>query len=80
MGYVRLIGSFLPSVSIMDRSSELRKMATECLNLARRAPDAGARMSLLTMAQNLLDLANAPAVKEFDDILQAFNDQQMVKH
>jgi hypothetical protein len=65
---------------MMDRSSELRNMATQCLALARRATDAGARMSLLTMAQNLLDLANAPAVQDFDAIVQEFNDQQMVKH
>jgi hypothetical protein len=66
----------------MDRSGELRKRAMECLALARAATDARTRMSLLAMAQKLVELANAPAVgaQTFDAILQEFNNQQMSKH
>ncbi len=66
----------------MDRSGEFRKKAMECLTLARTARDARARMSLLAMAQKLVELANSPAVADqaFDAILQEFNDQQMSKH
>ncbi len=71
-------GSLLP-VSFMDRSSELRKIATECFALAQKTTDAGTRVTLITTAQNLLDLANAPAVQRFDAIVQEFNDGQMVK-
>ena len=64
----------------MDRPDDLRKVATECLALARTASDERTRISLLTMAQKLVELANAPAAQTFNTILQDFNDQQMSKH
>jgi hypothetical protein len=65
----------------MDRSNELRKVATECLALARTATDARTRMSLLSMAQKLLELESLSAfTQSFDAIVKEFNDQQMSKH
>jgi hypothetical protein len=40
-----------------DRSRELRRLAAECLILARQTSDSPVRMSLLEMAQKRLDLA-----------------------
>jgi hypothetical protein len=40
-----------------DRSRELRRLAAECLTLARETSDDRARASLLAMAQASLDLA-----------------------
>ena len=40
-----------------DRSRELRRLAAECLTLARQTSDDRARASLLAMAQTWLDLA-----------------------
>jgi len=40
-----------------DRSRELRRLAAECLTLARQCSDPGVRASLLEMAQKRLDLA-----------------------
>jgi len=40
-----------------DRSRERRRMAAECLALARQVSDSGVRASLLEMAQKWLDLA-----------------------
>jgi hypothetical protein len=64
----------------MDRPDDLRKVATECLALARTASDERTRISLLSMAQKLLELANAPAARTFNAIVQDFNDRQMSKH
>jgi hypothetical protein len=64
----------------MDRPDDPRKVATECLALAHTASDERTRMSLLSMAQKLLELANAPAAQTFNAILPDFNDQQMGKH
>jgi hypothetical protein len=41
----------------MNRADELRKTATECLSLAQKTTDAGTRLSLLTMAEKLFELA-----------------------
>ena len=40
-----------------DRSRELRRLASECLTLARQTSDFGGRASLLEMAQKRIDLA-----------------------
>jgi hypothetical protein len=40
-----------------DRSRERRRLAAECLEVAKRTSDAGVRASLLEMAQRWLDLA-----------------------
>ncbi len=64
----------------MHRPEELRKVAAECFALARAASSVRTRMSLLAMAQKLLDLSNASAAQTFDAVLQDFNDQQMSKH
>ena len=40
-----------------DRSRELRRLASECLTLARQTSDLGVRASLLEMAQKRIDLA-----------------------
>jgi hypothetical protein len=44
-------------MSSVDRSQELRRMATECLAVAKQTLDAGTRASLVEMAQRYLDLA-----------------------
>jgi hypothetical protein len=43
-----------------DRSREYRRLAAECLALARGSSDSRVRASLLSMAQNWLDLAELP--------------------
>jgi hypothetical protein len=40
-----------------DRSRERRRMAAECLAVARQTSDSGIRASLVEMAQKWLDLA-----------------------
>src|SRR5712691_4496858 len=40
-----------------DRSRELRRLASDCLTLARQTSDLGVRASLLEMAQKRIDLA-----------------------
>jgi hypothetical protein len=40
-----------------DRSREHRRMAAECLTIARQTCDSGLRASLVEMAQKWLDLA-----------------------
>jgi hypothetical protein len=65
----------------MDGSDRLRHMATECLRLARTATDPAARVSLLTLAQNLFDRANAPSSDRYlDAAVRNFNDEQMSRH
>ena len=62
----------------MNRSDELRKEATECLTLARNMADTRVRLSLLTMAQKLFDVAGAKFESTpFDDLVQDFNNKQM---
>jgi hypothetical protein len=43
-----------------DRSDEFRKLAAECVAIARTTSDPVARVTLLTMAQKWFDLANGP--------------------
>ena len=65
----------------MDRANKLRHMATECLRLARTATDLAARISLLAMAQKLLDRADAPSSDRYlDTAVRYFNDEQMRRH
>jgi hypothetical protein len=61
-----------------DRSDEFRKAANDCLELARRTPDAATRVSLLGMAQRWFDLAKgSPSQAGFDAAVREFNAQQM---
>jgi hypothetical protein len=45
------------SSMVSDRAGTYRRLAAECLTLARQTSDETVRTSLLTMAQTLLDLA-----------------------
>ena len=65
----------------MDHADEFRKAAAECLALAQKTTDPRVRISLLTLAQKWLKFANWHfSGKNFDDVLQEFNDQQMIRH
>jgi hypothetical protein len=59
-----------------DRSDKFRKLATDCVAIARDVTDPGARATLLTMAQTWYDMANGPAIN-FDSHVREFNDHQM---
>jgi hypothetical protein len=59
-----------------DRSDEFRKLAAECVTIARSTSDPVTRASLLMMAQRWYDLANGPSI-DFDAIQRDFNDRQM---
>jgi hypothetical protein len=59
-----------------DRSDEFRKLAADCLAIARTVTDPGNRAILLTMAQKWFDLANGPAAN-LDAALREFNTAQM---
>jgi hypothetical protein len=59
-----------------DRSDEFRKLAADCLAIARTVTDPGNRAILLTMAQKWFDLANGPATN-LDVALREFNTAQM---
>lgn len=61
-----------------DRSDEFRKMATDCIAIARTMTDPGNRAILLTMAQKWFDLANGPATN-LDAALREFNTRQMTE-
>jgi hypothetical protein len=61
-----------------DRSDEFRKMATDCIAIARTMTDPGNRAILLTMAQKWFDLANGPATN-LDVALREFNTRQMTE-
>jgi len=64
-----------------DRADEFRKAAAQCLELALTTTDAGARTTLLLLAQKWRELAGHPLVDvRFDAILKEFNDQQMSGH
>jgi hypothetical protein len=54
-------------------------MATDCLALARSTTDARTRTALITMAQDLYELATGPSIS-FEGIVRQFNDEQMSKH
>jgi len=65
----------------MDRADKLRTMASECLRLARTAMEPATRYTLLTMAQKLLDRADAPSSdRHLDTAVRLFNDEQMSGH
>jgi hypothetical protein len=71
-------GGALPDEASMKRSDEFRKAATECLALAQKTTDAGTRLSLLTMAEKLFELANAPSLeRHFEAAVRDFNHRQM---
>jgi hypothetical protein len=59
-----------------DRSDEFRKLATDCVAIARTMTDPGNRALLLAMAQKWFDLANGPATN-IDAALRVFNEGQM---
>ena len=59
-----------------DRSDEFRKLATDCLAIARTMTDPGNRAILLTMAQKWFDLANGPG-DQLDPARREFNTAQM---
>jgi hypothetical protein len=59
-----------------DRSDEFRRMAADCIAIARTITDPGNRAVLLTMAQKWFDLANGPT-PNLDAALREFNTSQM---
>jgi hypothetical protein len=62
----------------MNRADELRKAASECLALAQKATNTGTRLSLLTIAEKLFKLANAPRLEgHFEAAVRDFNQRQM---
>jgi hypothetical protein len=61
-----------------DRAEKSRLAAAECLALARTTADPSTRAALITMAQQLHDLASRPAI-DFEAIVQIFNEGQMSK-
>jgi hypothetical protein len=66
---------------VPDRSEVFRKVARECLELARKTMDANARAALITMAQRSLDLAEGSAGDDqLNAVLREFNDQKMSEH
>jgi hypothetical protein len=58
----------------MHHAHELRRMAAECLAVALTTSAPSARVSLLSMAQKLVDLADGLA------ILLEFDAQEMSRH
>src|SRR5580704_2160933 len=50
-----------------DRSRERRRMAAQCLAMARQASDSGVRASLVEMTQKWLDLAERSEHDEWND-------------
>jgi hypothetical protein len=66
---------------VPERSEEFRRVARECLELARKTADANARAALITMAQRSLDLAHGSAGDDqLNAVLQEFNDRKMSEH
>ena len=53
-----------------DRSRELRRLASECLTLARQTSDPRVRTSLLEMAQKRLDLAELSEHEVWNEALR----------
>src|SRR5580692_10751732 len=53
-----------------DRSRERRRMAAQCLAMARQASDSGVRASLVEMAQKWLDLAERSEHDEWNEALR----------
>src|SRR5262245_16771565 len=60
----------------MPDRSECRRMAAECIALARTLRDVRERNILLVMAQKWHELANEP-VTDLNMLLQDFNERQM---
>ena len=58
-----------------DRSDEFRKLATDCVAIARMTADPGNRAILLTMAQRWFELANGPA-SNLDGAIRVYNEAQ----
>jgi hypothetical protein len=64
LGTIRLCGNWQTASSyrvggeMPDRSDEFRKLAAECVAIARTTSDPAARVTLLTMAQKCFDQAN----------------------
>ena len=65
-----------------DRTEELRRRATECLVLARKAILPEVRAGLLILAQKLHQMAESEpmAIDRLDHAVRAFNDNQLTKH
>ena len=59
-----------------DLSDTFRRLAAECLLLARNARDASDRATHLAMAQTWYELANSHPAK-IDPLLRSFNDRQI---
>jgi hypothetical protein len=59
-----------------DRSNEFRKLATDCVAIARDVTDPVARATLLTMAQTWYDMANGAAINP-DSLVRKFNDHKI---
>jgi hypothetical protein len=53
-----------------DRSRERRRLASECLALARQTADSRGRISLLDMAQKWIDLAELSEHNVWNDALR----------
>jgi hypothetical protein len=62
-----------------DRLSVSRRAAAQCLDLALRTQDPNMRTSLLAMAQRWLEFSSEElGAGLFHDLLQEFNNQQML--
>jgi hypothetical protein len=60
-----------------DHAEQLQR-AAECLALAQKTDDPGTRITLLTMAQKWLDLANGALPHlNFNAVMQDINDREM---
>jgi hypothetical protein len=60
-----------------DHAEQLQR-AADCLALAQKTDDAGRRMTLLTMAQKWLDLADGAVSRlNFNAVMQDINDREM---
>jgi hypothetical protein len=66
-------------IGMPDHSEQLNR-AAECLALAQKTDDAATRVTLLTMAQKWLDLANGALSRlNFNAVMQDINDREMSK-
>jgi hypothetical protein len=71
-------GSWAMAMQV-DRLSVSRRAAAQCLDLALRTQDPNMRTSLLAMAQRWLEFSSEElGAGLFHDLLQEFNDQQML--
>jgi hypothetical protein len=60
-----------------ERAADLRREALKCLELARIAISPIVRQEMIAMASRLHEIANSTPA-DFDVILQAVNDENMV--